>query len=316
MARLLTGQPSQAAMDLVNLGTRRTRQGVAGLLGRDPNQFLTNQERAMQRLASKEADLTSVGGLISSLQDSVMALNPDQRAEARVNLAPTILRLNQLQQAEDKRVREESQKQNTISALTKLAEAKNNPIAKLMIESGDSNLIAAAARNLNGKATASAVKTYYDSDGNEVQIVFMSQPGENAQAYKFDGQNYTATTLDNLTSNKPKEKVPNVVTSVSKAEENSFQAIINENFPDSSLSSGFSLTNMFRFDKPDKDAVFLEIKQQIENNKSNNVSEPLVKVIGNVLKGIESNLNNATVSPNSNAPDSGDDPFAGITIKD
>ena len=119
---LLTGQPSQAELRAVRAGGRRARMGLGQAFGGDPNQFLTNQERAMQRLASKEADLTSVGGLISSLQDSVMALNPDQRAEARVNLAPTILRLNQLQQAEDKRVREESQKQNTISAYFKMVD--------------------------------------------------------------------------------------------------------------------------------------------------------------------------------------------------
>jgi hypothetical protein len=105
MATLLTGQPSQAAMDLVNLGTRRTRQGVAGLLGRNPNQFLTNQERAqdqLQDLMNRPADLSSVEGYTNFLKLQLQA-NPQNQAAI---LQAGLPQLQSLQQAKNKQMQE------------------------------------------------------------------------------------------------------------------------------------------------------------------------------------------------------------------
>lgn len=137
MATLLTGQPSQAAMDLVNLGTRRTRQGVAGLLGRNPNQFLTNQERAqdqLQGLLRSNQDFESLGSLRNLYNLAVQAAPEGKRSALALELIPRI------RAAQTKETEKRAQEAKLTSRISNLASDPNiNQNQAEAIVAGDLN---------------------------------------------------------------------------------------------------------------------------------------------------------------------------------
>jgi hypothetical protein len=137
MATLLTGQPSQAAMDLVNLGTRRTRQGVAGLLGRDPNQFLTNQERAqdqLQGLLRSNQDFETLGSLRNLYNLAVQAAPEGKRSALALELIPRI------RAAQTKETEKRAQEAKVASRISNLAADPNiNQNQATAIVAGDLN---------------------------------------------------------------------------------------------------------------------------------------------------------------------------------
>ena len=137
MATLLTGQPSQAAMDLVNLGTRRTRQGVAGLLGRDPNQFLTHQERAQDQLRGllrSNQDFETLGSLRNLYNLAVQAAPEGKRSALALELIPRI------RAAQTKETEKRAQEAKVASRISNLAADPNiNQNQATAIVAGDLN---------------------------------------------------------------------------------------------------------------------------------------------------------------------------------
>ena len=93
---LLTGQPSQAELRAVRAGGRRARMGLGQAFGGDPNQFLTNQERAqdqLQDLMNRPADLSSVEGFRRFLELQVASAPREKQAAV---LAAALPQLNEL----------------------------------------------------------------------------------------------------------------------------------------------------------------------------------------------------------------------------
>ena len=173
MARLLTGQPSQAAMDLVNLGTRRTRQGVAGLLGRDPNQFLTNQERAqdqLQGLMNRPADLSSVEGYTNFLKLQLQANPQNQTAILQAGL-PSLQALQEQDRARQARstaanvIRESGDNENEVSIQDQRAALFEAGVSAADIKS----LLGGGGGNLSQQIVNP--QTFQTGDGNNKYLI-------------------------------------------------------------------------------------------------------------------------------------------------
>ena len=170
---LLTGQPSQAELRAVRAGGRRARMGLGQAFGGDPNQFLTNQERAqdqLQGLMNRPADLSSVEGYTNFLKLQLQANPQNQLAILKAGLPPLRAlqeqdRARQARSTAAKVIRESADDENKVSIQDQRA-----ALFEAGVSAADINkLLGGGAGNLSQQIVNP--QTFQTGDGNNKYLI-------------------------------------------------------------------------------------------------------------------------------------------------